>query len=527
MTKSQHQRLHVGLIIILFIGQFLIVDPRGEFSTNDDWVHADTIKHWVDTSEFRLMPFAGPSFYVPILYGAALVRSFGFSFEILRASTLILTLLSLLFFYYLLIRLETRPSVALLGTILLWVNPIFYNLSLSFMTDIPAMFFLILSLLSYTIGWQRQQLFWFAVGSLAVLAGAFTRQIYIVPIFALALTGFSLPQPLRQRVYIGAIMLPLALAFGLYAYLDTAGMAPESLGVHFYANVLELTYHALEWLWYQWVYAGLLTLPLLMLFPIRSLDQRLLAGVGLVAGAIAAIFAIDRSAFFPYIGNTINLNGLGPNTDLVQGNMRALLPPVLWIIITGLAVYGSALLATIMFAMRSSITHQGPSRLFFVLTLLFAGPFLIVTGFDRYLLPLFALTILLIAPHLLPVSPRTHVVGWFFIGIVGVYSLTQTAHHLNWNRARWQLAESVLENGVPINDIDAGFEWDGWHGYWSAQTSGIPGGPGTSPWWIQKLMTNNTEQFVVSFSPLPGYTVIDQRPVTGLNPNHTIYLNKK
>ena len=66
-------------LIVLFLGQFLFVSPVGEFSLNDDWVHTSTIMEWVDTGEFRLLPWAGPTFYTPIVYGAGLTSSFGFS----------------------------------------------------------------------------------------------------------------------------------------------------------------------------------------------------------------------------------------------------------------------------------------------------------------------------------------------------------------------------------------------------------------------------------------------------------------
>ena len=61
--KSFLKRYQCQLILIaLFFLQFLFINPRGEFALNDDWVHTETIKHWVETGEFRLMPFAGPTF---------------------------------------------------------------------------------------------------------------------------------------------------------------------------------------------------------------------------------------------------------------------------------------------------------------------------------------------------------------------------------------------------------------------------------------------------------------------------------
>src|SRR3989344_3697780 len=104
------KKYYPSLIILLFFLQFLFVNPLGEFALNDDWVHTDTIKHWVETGEFRMIPFAGPTFYVPILYGAALVKLFGFSFSLLRISTLVIATGILFLFYQTLLSSTKKPA---------------------------------------------------------------------------------------------------------------------------------------------------------------------------------------------------------------------------------------------------------------------------------------------------------------------------------------------------------------------------------------------------------------------------------
>jgi dolichyl-phosphate-mannose--protein O-mannosyl transferase len=63
--------------------------------------------------------------------------SFGFSFVVLRLSTLLLAWTGLLAFCGTLRELGTRPLLAALGTLMLWCNPVFFVLSHSFMTDVP------------------------------------------------------------------------------------------------------------------------------------------------------------------------------------------------------------------------------------------------------------------------------------------------------------------------------------------------------------------------------------------------------
>jgi 4-amino-4-deoxy-L-arabinose transferase-like glycosyltransferase len=62
---------------------------------------------------------------------------FGFSFVVLRLATLVLAWAGLLAWYGTLRELGTGPLLAVLGTLMLWCNPVFFGLSHSFMTDVP------------------------------------------------------------------------------------------------------------------------------------------------------------------------------------------------------------------------------------------------------------------------------------------------------------------------------------------------------------------------------------------------------
>ena len=92
---------------------------------------------------------------------------------------------------------------------------------------------------------------------------------------------------------------------------------------------------------------------------------------------------------------------------------------------------------------------------------------------------------------------------------------------------RWQLADGLRANGVPASLIDAGYEWDGWHTYWDALAS-EKNASERSPWWIQKLATNNAAEYIISFSTLerylPTYRVVQSVSFRAANPNRTLYV---
>jgi len=263
MSKNIQKYLFLILLLALFAAQFFFISPKGEFALNDDWVHADTIKHWAETDEFRLMPFAGPTFYVPIIYGTALVKIFGFSFTMFRISTLIIAILSLIAYFLLLNKITSRPALAFIGAMVLWFNPIFYNLSFTFMTDIPALLSLCISMYLYYLGFETgktKYLFW---GTVFGLLSAYTRQTGILIIFAALL--YLLIKHLRSYTFKNLLIsfgLPLAIGGAIYIYLNIYGLLPQNTLTHEIEGISRVFGHVRWWIWYTPMYLGLFTLPL-------------------------------------------------------------------------------------------------------------------------------------------------------------------------------------------------------------------------------------------------------------------------
>jgi len=247
---------YASLLIILFVAQFLFISPAGEFALNDNWVHTDSIRTWTKTGEFTIAPFAGPTFYVPILYGSTLTKIFGFSFSTLRISTLVLALSTLLFFYSLLTKITHKPIWAFIGVLTLWFNPIFYNLSFTFMTDIPALFFFMAGLYLYWFGFKRgdgRLLFW---GSIFAILGAYTRQTTILLFVAAGIYALINPKKIDVPTILGAFGIPLVLASAAYIYLLTYNLLPQGTSLHIVGSGSDVAKHVLWWLFFSFMYLG-------------------------------------------------------------------------------------------------------------------------------------------------------------------------------------------------------------------------------------------------------------------------------
>src|SRR5215218_6973209 len=120
----------------------------------DDWTYAWSVEHFLQTGELRMLEWSAHYPLAQILWGALFSRLLGFSFAVLRLSTLVLAWAGLLALYGTLRELGIRPLLASLGTLLLWCNPVFFVLSHSFMTDVPFVSLMNAELLGY-VRWVK------------------------------------------------------------------------------------------------------------------------------------------------------------------------------------------------------------------------------------------------------------------------------------------------------------------------------------------------------------------------------------
>ncbi len=508
---------------LLFLAQFLIVSPRGEFALNDDWVHTEMIAHWVETGEFRFNSYVGPLLYWPILYGAAVVKLFGFSFTWLRVTTLVWMAAAIALTYAVTWRLSHQRGLAATIALLVWLNPISYNLSFTFMTDIPALALTIASAAAYWRALESRQGHWVWLGSTAALLGFFTRQTagLLAPAFGIYLLWLQWRgrSPLALRQWLWPLLTTALTGATAYAFLYSNYWLPGGTSLHS-LPLNTVPTHAAWWIWYIFIYTGLLAAPLAAgLLWQKKLwrDWRWWTLVG-TSVAIVMIIKLTTDTQLPYVLNIINVFGLGPNKNVLNGVLQFQFPAWVW----GAATVGAASsAATLVYTSLTKSEHQ-PWWLW--AAMVNAVPLLMVESFDRYILPVTILFCFYLVSKL-PWTRAQTVVALTAIAIISLYSVSQTSFYLRLNQARWQLAEYAANQGdAPRHTIDGGYEWNGWYSYWNAQASGRPHGTWTAPWWIRALFVNNTEDYIVSFSPLPPYQVVSSTTVLGINPNNHLYL---
>ena len=87
------------------------------------------------------------------------------------------------------------------------------------------------------------------------------------------------------------------------------------------------------------------------------------------------------------------------------------------------------------------------------------------------------------------------------IAALTLFSVAATRDYMTWNRARWDLLQSVMSAGVPPERIDGGFEFNGLYSY-DASYRPITG---KSSWWV------HDDQYLIAMGPVAGYEIVQRR----------------
>lgn len=512
---------YVGLCA-LWLLQIAVLTPTGAFPLNDDWLHSRTIFDYV-TNGIWMYPAPLAAYnLVPIAYGITLSKVIGFSFTALRATNLTLGLLSSLVFYRLLRLYGTRPSLCLLATLLFWFNPLIFNLSYSFMGDIPALFFLVAAWYCFEKGFADQNALYILYASALLLLGFFTRQVDLLLFAAVAPMVWKLR---KHRRIVVAFLTPGAFGVAIWIVLNYLHIIPPAASAHLggWQRGFWPIYARTAWKYALQLslYASPLSVAIL-LKNFRTIQWRVVGTVAVILLAITYLYPID---IFPS-SDLISKYGLGVMLPVIQG-----IPPT-WgpAIVYNAAMYLSAILLAFHCYLLYRVWRERKPKLLFtnVFFILYFIAILWIGSFDRYLALLvpFVIAGLAVAATHYNYSRMTVAIG---LVLMAAYSMIGTYNYFSWNRARWQAGRDLITAGVPATTIEGGFEWDGWYIYGKSSLSPNDSSKfSAAPWYVQDWFPNHPMIYVLSLSPVPNYDVIRTLPVSGIASNiHHLYVSKR
>lgn len=509
----------LGLVIVWAM-MVLTVHPAGDFPLADDWAYADSVRALLDDGVVAHRPWTPAVSISHTLWGAAFSSLFGFSFETLRAATLVLGLAGIVSTYGLLRELELPSQLSFIGALTVTVNPVYFALAGTFMTDVSFYAMSVVAVWSFTRTFNRESTRAFWIGTAAAVAATMNRQIGIaIPMaFAVVASISGRPPSWLRRI------LPLVLACGALIAWDRfvrrqggptldANVKLAEAADFLSGPILEVAKRSIQNAIVMGLYIGLFALPYIVSLAATSRLATYRHAGAVIAGltmilTVACLMAGLNMPALPPVGSFLLPTGIGPLTLRDTGILH--LPSVpsapmgARVALTAASVVGCIVVLALLVKRAVPVaTPNGlrdrPALAFLVITgLLWAAPQLISFYFDRYLLPLVPLTMALIGPpQLIDGDPHSHSLKIVipFLLFSAWLSVAGVHDYLGWNQARLSAAQWLAETqGADASVIDGGFEWNAWRSY---DPQFVPRSK-KSWWWVAD------DRWVIAFGPIEG-----------------------
>lgn len=523
----------------IWIVMALLVNPVGNFPLNDDCVYGRTVHHLVTGGRLQFT-WEYAVFIAQVLWGALFCLPFGFSFTALRVSTLCLGLLGILATYRVLVEAGVSQSVAFIGALLIAINPLYFVLSNTFMTDIPFFAFSMVSFIFFMRVIRFEKKRDIIIASLFACIATLIRQYGIViPLsFGIAyFAGHGINRKTARAALFPAILV-MSVFVAYYKWLQMTQGIPTSYSFVFNKLILVLREPVINLIYKMayigktaFIYLGVFLFPLLLLY-VASKWEKCPKGQRFwltFVWSVISIVLMARLLFWNHKIMPLTKNiwydfGLGPpllrDEFVLQLPHLYRAPPILWLSITVVGVFGAAILLQNLCSIIGGLFRHTKvskpaaekrsdilviSEYSIYLTFLGLAFLSIKAFFDRYLIFLLPLSILIIRPIHLRVKHWLFFVVVVLCVIYTIFTVAATHDYLSWNRARWKALHYLTEeSNISYKKIDGGYEFNNWYGYnidtWH-ELSYMPG-----------ERKNSDNEYVVSFGPIIGYKEIRRYP---------------
>lgn len=535
-------RIHpLGLLIFLWLISIVAVNPIGEFPLNDDWAYAHNVHDFQRDGVLKLSDWIAMTQIAHWFYGHVFTTIFGFSFTALRISTLLLSVIGILVFYGLTGFISRDRVVRTATTFVFAFNPLYYQLSFTFMTDVPFLVFFLATMyasMKYLEDSQNRK--WLFAATLLIVVAVLTRQTGAGIGFSLLFLGFllrwnekKLPSRESGPVVFSAPAIRLAVILSIFAiltlYLYSTVLGHYGIISRRLGSVSDLTWilghdkpvqRTTYFLAITLVHLGVFLIPFL---PWLQKSTVKLSGSSpanwIFTGLGVLIAAVTFTRFpIPTVGNMLHADGLGPmlTADLLRNTPSPGIASqfVYMMLLIGGCIVASIVLRRVWDVLSGLLSRNRANKaeeptsgdILAVWSALIVGGFTLFSAigqsfFDRYIL-LSVPMVLLFSLYLIKDIVWSEAAlkrSRTAVSILGVllmfWSVAGTRDYLEANRVRWQVLHELMASGVPASHIDGGFEFNAW--YRTGEL--IPWGNPKKSWWFV-----GESHYLVTFKPIDG-----------------------
>ncbi len=482
------------LCAAVVLAAFLVVNPFVELPFNDDWSYAFTVQRLLQTGHIIYNGWASAAIITQAYWGALWAGIFGFSFTTLRFSTLPFAMGSALV-CFLLGRLSgLRPGPAVFAALLLGLSPMFLPLATSFMTDVPALFFMLLSIYALAKAAAARRISWLAVAVVAGVVGGMSRQVvWIVPLILIPYLlwvarknrRFCLCAAVGWILVLSDVIATQSWFSGQHdVVIDPSMKTFLESATQYYSVGLHRTGRFFLTLFLLTLPVGA-TLVILTVNACRRSMRLIVIAVLIGLGFAWKVHTDPHLLLWPWLPNLLWPDGILVSVEL-SGHPPSAMPEwfsTAWSILVFITL-GASLALLVDFASRWRHWTSVAKRIFFprpgdavlimmamvgiayLLLLLVRSTLTFL--FDRYALPLipiiaiFTLLYAQRASHGLRVRVAAFTTGAIVLAFYSAFSLAVTRDLFALAAARVAAIQTLHDAGVAPTAFAAGFEYDCW-----------------------------------------------------------------
>ena len=456
--------LYPVLSCAVVLACILIANPFNEAGFNDDWSYARVAMKLAGTGRLQYNGWGSPILLFQSYWAAPWILAFGFSMQVLQVAMIPVSLGFVALVYATGRATGLSRELSAFASIATGTSPLFLPLAASFMTDSPGCLFCMLCVYSALRSAQatnsREATRWLWVLALAGVIGGANRQVvWIAPVSLIPYLLWTRRSDSTFRMHaVAAYSLSGIVILAILHFLSQP-YGPLQLNheqlMSVFRNGSGKAINLAASLILVCVFASLPAFCCLVPLARRRLALMLISLVPLTIATFALLVFTGLAA--PYGNGIFSWVGIATEGQEWFRTKPATLPP--WARI-GLSVATSlCVIVSARWLVRS--IRSFPVFAVFCLgymALLLPG-ILLGFAFDRYMLPILPLMMLVVLKHS---GNRVPAVAWCCIAAFACYGIATTHDYSAALRARIAAAHEFAATGVGRDRVSVGFEYDGW-----------------------------------------------------------------
>jgi hypothetical protein len=535
---------------LVFLLAILIARPYAEVGISDDFSYIWSAKVLAQTGHVVYNGGATAILGWQLYVAAVLIKLFGFSFTITRASVVLISVATAFLCQRTLVRAGANEWNASIGTLTMMLSPLLMPLEASFMTDVPGLFAIVVCLYACFRALQTDSewatIAWIGFASLSNVVLGSSRQIAWLGVLVMVPSVLWILRSKRRVAMTGAAfwVVSALLIFAinhwfqqqpyiLYEPLSRGPIRPHVIK----QLTVELIRACLE--------VVLLLLPILLMY-LPALRKRKYPWVVSLTACGFLLYGLRMWQIHnvgvllaPYLGGVMPFAALPRMCPILS----------IAVVVSTLAV----LMAVVSRPKKNEWTGEhlaGPSNRMIALlivpfTIAYVGLLLPRAGFeniwDRYILPLlFVAIVFALRLYQEKFQARLPVAALILALCFGAYATASLHDRFAMYRARAKAVQEVLAAGVPITSVSGGWDYDGWtelelSGHIVDARMRVPAGVNLPtpthyglndcPWFYCTMFPHMLPYYTISFLPDPAVTKFAPVPYrTWVDPSRTIYV---